>query len=177
MYYTSPGNVGVVSGMNEFGVTVTLNTINSPQKYDGKMPMAFYAREILQYSKNSYEARRMASTTNTSLYTTLLIGSALENEALLIEKSPTQYEFFKVRDTANVIVATSHFQADNFFNLNLNKVAKFRTESIDKLERLYELLKKTEFMTPKKAIGFLREKRGLQDSLLGYGRTVTYTDR
>ena len=61
--YTSvtwPGMVGVVSGMNEKGVTVTLNAGKSNIPLRGKTPVSIVARAILQDAKNIEEAITIA---------------------------------------------------------------------------------------------------------------------
>ena len=77
--------MGVVSGMNEYGVTVTINSGLSHTEKEAQTPISYVAREILQYSKNTYEARRIAEGFNVFASESILIGSAIEREALIIE--------------------------------------------------------------------------------------------
>ena len=166
--YSWPGFMGVVSGMNEYGITVTINSGLSHTEKEAQTPISYVAREILQYSKNTYEARRIAEGFNVFASESILIGSAIEREALIIEKSAEQQAVYRAENTTTIVCA-NHFQSDAFYDDPYNRDATYNTNSMHRFERMYELLNAEDKMTPKKAVKVLREKRGLQDSLLGFG--------
>jgi predicted choloylglycine hydrolase len=166
--YSWPGFMGVVSGINEYGVTVTINSGLSKTNKKAKTPIGYVAREILQYSKNSYEARRIAEDFNVFASESILVGSAVEREALIIEKSAEKQAVYKANNITTVVCA-NHFQSETFYDDTYNRDATYNTNSMHRFERIYELLNAEDKMTPKKAVKVLREKRGLQDSLLGFG--------
>ena len=169
MMYTWPGFVGVVSGINEYGVTVTINAGKSKVPFSAKTPISLLAREILQYSKNTYDAKRIAQSREVFVSESIMVGSQIDKTAIIIEVGPGNYGVHTAPNSETTVVSTNHFQSDAFTKDKRNIKAKFESHSMHRYERLYELLDAEKKLTPKKAVKILREKRGFQDSLLGFG--------
>lgn len=169
MMYTWPGFMGVVSGINEHGITVTINAGKSKIPFSAKTPISLLAREILQYSKNLYDAERISKSREVFVSESIMVGSQIDKTAIIIEVGPGNHGIYKVPYSAETIVSTNHFQSDAYADDKRNLEAMFDSHSMHRFERMHELIAAEKKVTVKKAIKLLREKRGFQDSLLGYG--------
>ncbi len=112
MMITWGGMTGAVSGMNEQGLTVTINAAKSDIPYSARTPISILAREILQYAKNIKEAYNIAKKRETFVSESILIGSSSDAKASIIEKST--YKIALVEPQENYIVSTNHFRSAVF---------------------------------------------------------------
>ncbi|MES2621281.1 MAG: C45 family peptidase, partial [Bacteroidota bacterium] len=164
---TWAGFMGCVSGMNEKGVTVTINAAKSDIPKGSATPISILAREILQYAGNIDEAFAIAKRRKTFVCETLMIGSAADKKTALIEKSVTKTILFNT-DT-NFIICTNHYQSDSFKNDNSNIENMATSSSFYRYLRLQELLGGDEKLSPVNAAFILRNQQGLQGINIGVG--------
>src|ERR1035437_1086904 len=101
-----------VSRMNTESLTVTINAAKSDIPWSARTPISILAREILQYAKNINEAYVIARIRKTFVSESLLIGSAADGKAAIIEKSPYKIALMEPQD--NYIVSTNHFRSATF---------------------------------------------------------------
>lgn len=167
MMITWGGMTGVVSGMNEKGLTVTLNAAKSSIPTKAKTPVSVLARLILQYASNIDEAVKIASEHETFVSESFLIGSATDHKAVLIEKSPEKTGIFNPEKTT--LIVTNHFQSETFANDKRNLEGMAEGASVYRFQRMQELLGANPGMNPEKAAAILRDKKGVENSDIGLG--------
>ena len=168
------GMSGVLSGMNEKGLTITMNAAKSSPPVRSKTPISIIAREILQYASNIEEAYIIASKRDAFVSESLLIGSGLENRAAIIEKSPDKTRLFTTQ--GELIISTNHFQTAGFFNDKQNKEAVQAIEgshSQYRYNRLKELIDDMKPLNPDSSAMILRNKSGISGEELGLGNEMS----
>ncbi|QXU51669.1 C45 family peptidase [Chryseobacterium sp. D764] len=163
-----PGMIGVVSGMNKEGITVTINAGKSKIPLTAKTPISLVTREILQYAKNIEEAIAIAKKRKVFVSESILVGSAADKNAVIIEVSPKNFGVYRVQNTSRVL-CTNHFQSDAYKDDKRNQKHIEESHSEYRYERLQELLQEEKKMTPEKMASILRNRSGLKDESIGYG--------
>ena len=166
-YVTWASMIGVVSGMNEAGLTVTINAAKSDIPGKAKMPISLLAREILQYAGNIDEAVAIAKKRETFVSESLLIGSASDNMAVIIEKSPTKLDVYST--DADDLVCSNHYQSDAFGNDPNNTRYIEESATLYRQTRCEQLLSQYDEITYKEAADILRDTDGLDGSDIGIG--------
>ena len=167
MTITWAGFTGGVSGMNMEGLTVTINAAKSQPPLASATPISLVAREILQYATTIEEAFVIAKKRQIFVSESILIGSAKDNRAALIEKSPTKTVLFKPE--GNRLICTNHFQSPDFASDELNQKQIRESASAYRYKRMEELLNESPEMDVQEAADILRDRSGLGDSDIGMG--------
>jgi len=162
-FVTWAGFTGVVSGMNEKGLTVTLNASKSDVPTASAMPISLLAREILQYASTSEEAYKIAEKRMTFVSEAIMIGSGAENKTFIIEKSPSKIGMYE--STGNQISCSNHFQGSIFNSENDIK----ERSSVYRYKRLQQLLEKYPKLNPTNVASILRDQIGIDDKNIGMG--------
>lgn len=162
------GMIGAVSAMNLEGLTVTLNAGKSDIPLVAKTPISLLAREIVQYASTIDEAITIAKSRSVFVAESIMIGSAADNKAVLIEVSPSKFGVFEVANT-NQLICSNHFQSDAYSDDKNNAQHILESHSKYRFDKMIELLDQDEHITPKVAVSILRNKTGLQNKVIGYG--------
>jgi hypothetical protein len=167
--YAWAGLTGVVSGMNEKGITVTLNASKSDIPFSAKEPISILAREILQYAGTIEEARKIASKSETFVSESLLIGSAADDKAVIIEKSPQKMDVYDSGEDA--LVCANHYQSSAFVkdSVNINNIRD--TDSKARFDRMTQLMGRSYPMDVSQATTILRDQKTVDDKFIGYGNS------
>ena len=168
MMVTWAGMIGAVSGMNNEGLTVTINAGKSKIPLIAKTPISILTREILQYAKNIDEAIAIAKSRKVFVSESIMIGSARDNKAILIEVSPDNFGVYEA-ENSNQLICSNHFLSDALKNNNRNQNHIKNSHSKYRYDKMVQLLAENQKMNPIKAVETIRNKEGLKDLPLGYG--------
>jgi hypothetical protein len=162
------GMIGVMSGMNDQGLTVTINAGKSDIPFIAKTPISLVAREIVQYASNIEEAIKIAKQKEVFVSESIMVGSINDNKAILIEISPDKFDVYNIENSTQLI-CSNHFQSDIYKSDKKNIKHIEQSHSKYRFDRMEELLGETKKINPKKAVSILRNKDGLNNSKIGYG--------
>ncbi|MCD6018264.1 MAG: peptidase [Bacteroidetes bacterium] len=163
---TWSGFIGACSGMNEKGITVTINAAKSSIPTDVATPIALLAREILQYAKNIEEAIAIAEKRKVFVSESILIGSAPDNRTISIEKSPEKMDVYEVQNTSQII-CPNHYQGKAYTNDLSNLNNQIESSSLYRSIRLRQLLENTDTLNYLGAATILRDQKGLNSKNIG----------
>lgn len=167
MTVTWGGFIGAVSGMNEKGVSVTINADKTNIPTAAATPVSLVAREILQYAKNTREAYAIAAKRKMFVSEAFLVASAADNKAVVIEKTPDTLDMYDPHQ--DYIVCANHFQSKSLGKSIENKVQMAESASPYRYNRLMELLNANGKNTVQKTIAILRDQKGMHGADIGMG--------
>ena len=162
------GMIGVMSGMNEKGLTVTINAGKSDVPLIARTPISLVTREIIQYAATIEEAIEIARKKEVFVSESILIGSAKDNKAVIIEISPENFGVYEAENSSKLI-CSNHFQSEVYKADKKNLKHIIESHSKYRYDRMEELLKETVKITPETAVAILRNKEGLKNKKIGYG--------
>jgi hypothetical protein len=163
---TWSGFIGACSGMNDKGLTVTINAAKSSIPTDAATPIALLAREILQYASNIKEAIAIAQSRDVFVSESILVGSASDNKTISIEKSPTKMDVYEVPNS-NQIICPNHYQGNLYINDIANINNQIESSSLYRKIRLKQLLSNSDTINYFQAAAILRNQKGLNDKNIG----------
>lgn len=161
------GMVGVLSGMNTEGLTVTINAAKGPVPLSSATPISILAREILQHAATIGEALAIAQSRDTFVSESLLIASARDGEAAIIEKTPRKTVLY--RSGGEQIICTNHYQSEEFADDKYNRENIAMTDSPYRFARLGELMAANAPLAVPQAVAMLRDQRGAGGIDIGVG--------
>lgn len=162
------GMIGVTSGMNLEGITVTLNAGKSSIPMQSKTPISLIAREILQYAKTIDEAIAIAQSRDVFVSESILVTSGDENKAVIIEMSPNLFAVYDQKNL-NEIICSNHFQSEVYANDARNIEHKLKSHSTYRWDKVNESINTLEVLNTNDVISILRDTKGLNDKELGLG--------
>lgn len=163
---TWPGMMGVLSGMNEKGLTVTINAAKSVIPQSSATPISILAREILQYAGTISEAYGIAQRYKTFVSESILVSSVADGRAVIIEKTPVKIALYQPEKER--VVCTNHYQSSAFDDDRRNQENIKMSDSRSRYLRIGELLDSLGGMDVVKSVYVLRDKKGKGGENIGY---------
>ena len=163
MMVTWGGMTGVVSGMNDAGLTITINAAENDIPRSVATPIAIFAKEILQYSGDISEAYAIARNRNSFVAESMMIGSAKDKKTVIIEKKPDKTDLYDPE--SNIVISTNHFLK--------NRVPYPEESSVYRYNRVAELLSKRKKINHSDVASILRDMKGMGGTDIGYGNEKT----
>lgn len=170
MMVTWADMIGAVSGMNEKGLTVTINAAKSPIPFKATTPVAILAREILQYAGDINQAVRISEKRKLFVSESLMVSSAADGKTVIIEKSPEKYDV--VMPENDHIVCANHFQGNAFSDDKRNLENIRGSDSRYRYERISELLAREDKLNVYDAVTILRDRMGRGGTDPGMGNPL-----
>ncbi len=167
MIVTWGGMIGATSGMNDQGLTVTLNAAKSDIPYSAATPVSLVAREILQYASTIEEAYEIAKKRKMFVSESLFIGSAKDGRTTIIEKSPDNQALFKT--DKDFIICSNHFQSEELKKEEFANAKICDYATTYRYKRVEELLDQNSQLNIKNVAEILRDQKGLKNENIGMG--------
>lgn len=168
MSVTWGGMIGVVSGMNDQGLTVSINAGKSAIPWVAKTPISIVTREILQYATNIEEAIAIAKKREVFISEAIFVGSAKDKKAVIIEVAPGNFGVYQAENSTELI-CSNHFQSEAYKSDTRNIEWIAESHSKYRFDRMKELISEKEKLDVADVVSILRNKMGLENKELGYG--------
>lgn len=165
------GMSGVVSGMNNQGLSISLNAAKSEIPFTAKTPVSIIAREIVQYASTIDEAYAIAKKRASFVAEIFFIGSSIDGQTAIIEKTPDTTILLRAEKEAKQIL-TNHFQSPVLFDAKLNQENLIENATRPRYERVGELLNTESSFDLNDFVSFLRNPYGAQNKLIGLGNEL-----
>lgn len=161
------GMIGVVSGINEEGLSITLNSAKSEIPIFAKTPVSIIAREILQYASTIEEAYDIAKKHRSFVAESFMISSAKDKNMAVIEKTPDTTILYQ--NKGDYLILTNHFQSDKLLNSKINQENLAENVTGYRHERVGELLEDRYGLNPLDIAEILRDPKGHHGEEIGWG--------
>jgi isopenicillin-N N-acyltransferase like protein len=168
-FVTWGGMTGAVSGMNQAGLSITINSGTPSIAKRTGTPVSLLAREILQFASTIDEAVKIANSRKTFVAESYLVASAIDKRAVIIEKTPYAQDVVEASNSS--LLCTNHYQGKILGNSKENDATKKRATGY-RYKRLQELVGNNIPLDFTKTASILRDQKGLAGEDLGMGNEM-----
>lgn len=170
---TWAGMVGVVTGVNEYGIYVSLNAAGSSDFRRFGTPTTLVLAKVLQFAKNYEEALAIMRESQIFITDIFILLDRQNQKAFRIEKSPKD---MIVTEETEPFAATNHLLSDKWRDdrINLKRIKSSTTLArLKRAETLLGSLDAADLARPlaaeKRILDFLRDKRDLSGEMYHLG--------
>ncbi len=161
------GMAGVVTGLNEEGVYVSVNALRTDDKSDHGLPVELLLRDVLERAHSLDEAIAVAKEHVVLVPDLYLFADGKTGESAVVERSPTRFEVVRSKDILGV---ANHARTAAFAQDKANERLRTYLTSGARQTRVDELLKRYRgSIDANGVLEILRDKRGIGDKDLGLG--------
>ncbi|MCE7056476.1 C45 family autoproteolytic acyltransferase/hydrolase [Algoriphagus sp. AGSA1] len=164
------GFSGVVSGMNEKGLSVTLNALPSELPVKSATPVSIIAREVVQYASTIEEALDIISKYKVFVSESFTIASAIDQKAAVIEKTPEKTAIFYPE--GRQLIVANHFQSEEYKNSQLNLDHIRDSESMSRFDRMGQLTAEDTSISVDNTLRYIRDQKGMDGQDIGMGNPM-----
>jgi hypothetical protein len=161
------GMTGVVSGMNDAGIAITINAAQSSEKRSIGTPVPFVVRDVLQHAETLDRAVDIIKNSRVFVSDCYLVASRKTQTAVVVEKTPNRFAV-RVPDGQSVICA-NHFISKELKDDAGNLKYMSEGTTVDRYKRMEALIKQhAGAITPEAAAQILRD-HVVPGHSVGYG--------
>jgi len=162
-----PAMVGVISGMNDKGIVVSVMSSRSTDVSMEGMPVSFLLKKVLQYANNIDEAVKIISQTPRMSSSSIIIADGKSNEAVVVEASARKMAVRK--SERGIIFQTNHYLSSVYQDDPKNIIARDKGNSLPRFKRLEKLINENyRRITAEKIIEFLRDHKDINNRRLPF---------
>ncbi len=162
-----PAMVGVISGMNDKGIVVSVMSSRSADVSMEGMPISFLLKMILQSANTIDEAIKIISETPRMSSSSIIIGDGKSNEAVVVEASARKMAVRK--SERGFIFQANHYLSEIYKEDPKNIIARDKGNSTPRFKRLEKLISENYGnITKDKVIEFLRDHSDIKGRRLPY---------
>jgi isopenicillin-N N-acyltransferase like protein len=161
-----PGLVGAVTGMNEAGLALVVHGGRAREPRSSGEPLVHTMRDVLGQARSTEDAIGMFRQRDPMVSHIVVLADG-SGQVAVVERAPGEVPF--VRRGTGKLGVTNHFEGP-WSEDPANRQVKRETSTLARRARLDELLARLgPGATVEKAIGILRDKKGLGDTDLPIG--------
>lgn len=149
------GMAGVVSGMNEHGLAITINAGASEDYRRIGTPTGFLVRRALEQARNINEAIKVLTSSPTFVTDIISLADAGGNVAVL-ELTPSQ---FGIRE-GDIVASTNHLESTALVNDRVSLKRQVQTTTLPRRQRLESIVQRLpQKIGPEVLLEVLRDRK------------------
>jgi hypothetical protein len=163
-----PGMIGVVSGMNQEGIWISVNGARAGEARSNGVPIVFTTRAVLEHARSLDEALAIIARDPPMVSHILFLADGKTGESMIVERAPN-YPLGVVRYSTTSVVA-NHFRTAPLRDDPKDARTREITSTEYRQARMEELLRRHHGrIDPQVGVAILRDRSGVGDAALPLG--------